>query len=153
MRKDYLEKIADHLESGQLGHKVFDFNRFNCSFNEAGFIEKPQGNVCGTNGCAIGEFPILWPDLWEFNAAGGLLRVGLKDRSVVKENPFYEISHAAAFLGVSNSEAFALFSPQDEFDVDPHPWNNSLIFGSATKEEVAAHIRRFISWKEAGNSL
>jgi len=57
MNTDKLFELADHLESGNLGHKHFHLTTFH--------TEDENGDPdCG---CALGECPFVWPDDWYFN--------------------------------------------------------------------------------------
>lgn len=54
--KNRLLKLAKHLRKGKLGHKKFNFEVLNRGKN----LEILSGNVCGYQGCAIGEMPIAF---------------------------------------------------------------------------------------------
>jgi hypothetical protein len=56
---DLLEKLGNHLMNGQLGHKNFDFSCYNMD-------DMKSVTDCGTNGCAIGELPIIEPTRFRF---------------------------------------------------------------------------------------
>lgn len=124
---DRLAKLAEHLEKGQLGHVRFDFSTINDT-------ESPH---CGTAGCALGELPIVWPNLWSWNYAG---LPTLKD---VGESIF---SGARIFFGLSSVETFHLFYPDEQLtDV----YGGKDLDDNATRYEVAANIRAFIEIKTA----
>lgn len=123
MNKERLLQLADHLEKGKLGHEVFDFRNIN--------IGNTEPNVCGTNGCAIGEMPIVWPD-----------KIVFSQNTVMElSSQKYGFSAAAHFFGIDlDDEAEFLFAPLERSDFR-HP---SMLYGRATKEHVAAHIRKFV---------
>ena len=116
-----LEKLAEHLERGQLGHKVFDFSTYNS--NGESSIYAPE---CGTNGCAIGECPILFPEDWKFDGYGMpiLLNGSIRD-----------------FFGIDPEQYRHLFIPYEQ---QPEKFGGKILDGSATRYEVAANIRAFI---------
>ncbi len=120
--KNRLLMLAKHLEKGKLGHKIFDFSVFNA--HENGWTCDPP--TCGTRGCAIGECPILFPKEWEFNG------VGLPQAKTMS-NP--------KFFGLNHYEYEFLFLP---FAFLP---DSDRLPGTATKEQVAAHIRAFVKRK------
>ncbi len=146
--KNRLLKLAEHLASGKLGHKKFDFGAYN--FSPFGTELKPYS--CGTSGCAIGECPIVFPRHWKF---GENTFPSLKSFS---DNEFGEATEKSGqiFFGITDDEYEDLFLPQDEKDEDfPYggqdeisPWNIRPIKENATRRQVAASIRRFVAWKE-----
>lgn len=85
MNKERLLKLAAHLESGQLGHAVFDFSKI--------------------KGCAMGELPVLWPDDWVFNRNGiPILRTKQDgDKSI--------IDGVEEWFDITNDERRSLFYP------------------------------------------
>ena len=124
MNKERLLKLADHLERGKLGHKKFDYSTFNgCD---------ATAHKCGTNGCAIGECPILFPNEWEFDKDGVPSLIESTGLTFGDINEFFELSL---------EEAEYLFVP---YSRHPKEGNKQAPFEDATKEEVAAHIRKFV---------
>jgi hypothetical protein len=138
MNLERLTKIADHLEHGNLGHQVFDFENYNDSPDSN---EAPVG--CGTNGCALGEFPIIFPNEWEF--IGRHINLKQQDRHTPTA------IQAAAFLNLESVEVHALFYPTGY--PKPHIYMeiNGIEFYqlpyNATRYDVAANIRKFINAK------
>lgn len=122
IRFDRLEKIAEHLEKGQLGHKVFDFMQYNEG--------KQDANGCGTNGCAIGEMPFIFPRQWIFDQDMPVLLGG--------ENVGVD-RNSCEFLGLSLGEFQHLFIPLFQ-----RPELGRMLCDAATRYEVAANIRQFI---------
>lgn len=122
-----LTKLANHLLSGKLGHKVFDFCGYNWSFNEAGEDVIPAG--CGTHGCAIGECPIAFPKQWRYYRGYPVLRGDLLARHT-KES-------GMEFFGLTFDEFCYLFTPM-----------RRGLPGTATRKQVARHILKFVKSKE-----
>lgn len=145
--KDRLLKLAAHLETGKLGHKIFNFDIIND-------IWEPK---CGTQGCALGELPIVFPDRWKFSSRGSVLMSAPSD---VESDicTFFSLSGVESdictFFWLSDEEYMLLFTPCEQYKKRPEwlpdpymPWYK--VTGSkAKKEEVAANIRRFVAWKE-----
>lgn len=131
MNKDRLLKLADHLDSGQLIHKKFDFR----IFNTAGTADNP----CGTSGCAIGECPAIF-DEWTFD---------INFYPALKENSDgWPLTDAETFFGLSAYQADILFTPSGMYDI--RTWHLKLD-RNATRFDVAKHIRKFVSEQEFAN--
>ena len=62
-----LEKLANHLLHGKLGHETFDFSKYNNG--SFGKYAEERLKYCGTAGCAIGECPFVFEE-WLFNSTG-----------------------------------------------------------------------------------
>lgn len=171
MNKERLIALAEHLEVGQLIHKVFDFNKLNTG--------STRENPCGSNGCAIGELPAIDNNWYfldaEFNyieyypACKNLpLKRSSEGHASYILNPSFE--HAAIYFELTMKEIDTLFAPsefenerdrehEDNSDSSSH-YEDSIylngnrlykLFGDATREEVAAHIREFVRLKELVN--
>jgi len=60
-----LQKLADHLRRGKLGHTTFDFSCINDGEPAQVTIDPKtltiKASGCGTSGCAMGELPIIFP--------------------------------------------------------------------------------------------
>ena len=125
MNVERLEKLAEHLESGQLGHEVFDFSTYNNSGEPS----------CGTAGCALGECPIIWPNKWRFDRDGA---------PIIKSKPFPH-SSATVFFKIDSDEAGHLFYPNKQ---KPNLYGGKELDETATRYEVAANIREFIKVKQ-----
>lgn len=127
IRFDRLRQLAEHLETGTLGHETFDFSQYNN-------VEK---NKCGTAGCAIGECPILWPKSWRFDSIG---LPYLKER---KE--FDPYRSGMEWFGIDSSEYCHLFLPEEQMTWE---FGGKHLNDNATRYEVAANIRAFIGRME-----
>lgn len=131
--KDRLLKLAAHLETGKLGHKIFNFDIINDTW-------EPK---CGTQGCALGELPIVFPDRWKFSSQGTVFMSAPPEGRRVTEPDGK--SDVRTFFSLSDEEYMLLFTPCEP---DPYmPWYK-VTGSNAKKEEVAANIRRFVAWKE-----
>lgn len=128
--KKRLLKLADHLESGKLGHKKFYFG----AYNRDRYLDDPKPYSCGYMGCAIGECPIVFPRDWQFNAAA---EPGLRNGGV------HELYAAQDFFSIERDEASALFMPDWK-----RWWTDSTLPVSATRKQVARSIRQFVAWKD-----
>ena len=121
-----LLKLAEHLESGTLGHANFDFRVSN--------IGETDKKGCGSTGCALGELPILFPKQWRFQAGCVILRIDSTG------DLFHD---SAAFFGIDLIDAERLFIPGVLC-----LWNDAVLYGKASRYDVAASIRQFVPWKD-----
>lgn len=119
---DPLLALAAHLESGKLGHPVFNI----AVYNDA---TRPE---CGTNGCAIGECPILFPDDWTFNEDGWPTLRGMEQADTMDSGMmFFDLDddeYAHLFIALNQSSALG----------------GKVLSFHATAAEVAANIRAFV---------
>jgi len=146
-----LEKLANHLLTGKLGHEKFDFAVLNTVKRDRnGYpIGKFNDNNCGTMGCALGELPIVDPKNWTFERQGDwrdpyLVKLGKGTGS---------FKSAEVYFGITDIEADSLFQAGEE-----SPWlsGKQKIDGlspMAKKETVANSILKFIDWKKAGGTF
>lgn len=133
MNKRRLLKLARHLESGNLGHKKFDFDNYNRA-KTGGYVPYK----CGYAGCAIGEMPILFPDEWRFDNDGFPVLKG-KD---VFEMP---IDSGVEFFEISDGEYSHLFVPNNQL---PFRYGGDFLSDNATPKQVASNIRAFVKKME-----
>ena len=125
--KSRLLKIVRHAEKGILGHKVFDFSTVN----------DHTPNKCGTNGCLIGEMPIIFPKEWYFGEEG-YPRLFNDDDFGISERMRY-------FLGIDYSAINHLFFPNHQLT---DLFNGEILGRNATRYEVAKNIREFLKLVE-----
>jgi hypothetical protein len=161
MNKERLLKLADHLEFGVLGHSIFDFSYLNLG-------KVNPKNLCATNGCAIGECPIAFPEDWEFRQ----IWQGTEPLPILKgikldidSNASLAFKSAQEFFDLTIGESDILFLPSDwqnkddrnDEDIGDVTDSEGLIikgkrierqFYNVTKEEIAKHIRYFVELKE-----
>lgn len=131
-----LEKLAEHLEKGNLGHKKFDFSTFN--LGPRGQHTGPTvSNRCGFSGCALGECPIAFPDDWKFDLWGDPALAGGHDYQM-------PIACSRSFFGISETEAKHLFVPEYQ---NPAILGGKHLGNGATRYQVAANIRAFLKIK------
>lgn len=141
--KARLLKLADHLESGELMHKEFNFTTWNRIEGKQQFGR----NGCGTMGCAIGECPMVFPESWEFRETNqdALIRFSPRLREDTKKsNP---LDDAKVFFSLADKEAAGLFLPYYH-----PPWGDKYCYlgRHATAAQVAGAIRKFVAWKDNG---
>ena len=139
MREDRLLILAAHLEFGMLGHEVFDFKVFNQNINN-----KPvKVGECGTKGCALGECPIIWPEYWKFKYAPVL-----KNLNFDADDHRATIQSAVSFFDITIYEVEVLFLPiHTLFPLEIGGKKIGLPKLSASRYEVAKHIKRFVELK------
>jgi hypothetical protein len=135
-----LEKLAKHLQSGKLGHKKFDFSAFNGNperNREYGYMDMvATPYTCGTNGCAIGECPILFKSLWKFDANG---LPALRGKGPANLWPEYS---AEIFFSLQHDECIHLFIPEEQAT---DRFGGCYLDEHATKKQVAKNIREFVA--------
>ncbi len=137
-----LEKVYDHLMTGELGHKKFDFNCYNNitdkdldkekykRFINVEHFKMSKINMCGTVGCAEGEFPIIWPKTFIFS--GNLIK------------HLGEVEEPYAWFGLEPEEYDHLFYPNSQ---NPKEHGGKKLRKNASKESVAANIKAFLEKK------
>ena len=130
MQKQRLLKLAQHLETGKLIHKKFDYRVLNTlGIDKYGnTIDTFDTKGCGTLGCALGECPGVFKG-WRFN----------NQRVPVYNTCDSATLSAKLFFGLSPNEVDYLFFPGE--DSNPLP-------DSSTRKRVARHIRDFVKRRE-----
>lgn len=140
--KKRLLKLAAHLRKGKLGHKKFDFDKFNADIRG----EEISVNICGFSGCAIGECPIAFPNHWKFSRIGVPVIKGCNpgSRFAIRNAV---LSSANRFFGLDDDAFRALFCPlalwekrHKDFDYLKPLFKVAKV----TKEQVAANIEAFV---------
>ncbi len=122
-RTDLLRQLAAHLRSDHRAHPIFDFNFFNSGYSEL------TPNVCGTRGCAVGECPAIWPEVWKWRRYDVVATITAENGKPYNvEN--YEA--AAYFFQITMNDSHFLFGGYE------CPLNSD-----ATAEDVADHIEKF----------
>lgn len=130
IRFDLLRQLAQHLKEGKLGHEIFDFSQYN---------NGSLGN-CGTRGCAIGECPVLWPELWIFHKVHG-------DPVLIKQGENTRMS-GMLFFGLSVDQYEHLFQPLSQ---DNESYGGDYLSGWASRYMVANNILAFCEELENEN--
>jgi hypothetical protein len=128
-----LNRLGRHLLKGKLGHKKFDFRFYNVHFLGNGKAEATP-KVCGTAGCAIGECPILFPDMWQFSDTGFPELRG--DRIIST------FGSAREFFGLEYFEFRHLFVPKAGHE--NRKTNPNQISGKASRKVVGRRILNFV---------
>jgi len=149
-----LAELRDHLRSGKLGHRVFDFTTYNKNVS-AGTYNEP-GPTCGTHGCAAGETPVLWPLAWRFNDKG--LPVLIDNQLIKSASDEYLDTKGRdgfammpthysliAFFGTTYDETVHLFYPRHQ---EPEKYGGVKLPDKATRFQVADNIDAFISFMQ-----
>lgn len=138
--------LAEHLESGELGHKHFTLDVWNSLYGNRQIC---LDHSCGTYGCAVGELPILFPEDWKFSYNGVPELVNLDKSNAYgnKRNPYDD---ARVFFALQRNsytepnpdENAEPFNPVHYlFDPD---WYRKYKDAPLSKERVAKRIRKFV---------
>jgi hypothetical protein len=137
---DRLQKLADHLEFGQLAHVEFNFADYNGIYSHAGVAVNRVGEApipgCGTVGCAIGECPAVFKQ-WTFRGNNICSAEPVLKDAKAFESPLIS---GARFFGLKLVEARHLFYPHAQLGI----YGGTPLARKATKEEVAKNIRAFL---------
>lgn len=156
MNKERLLRLADHLEGPEenLLHEQFDFSFVNYSGNGSKY-ERMGIKDCGSHGCAIGELPIVFPELeitfqfssiWPVhNQPSYTLMEVYQDFSYLG-GKYGFATLAQAVFDLSIFESLMLFAA--DHSLPPAPWQAVKLTVTATRFEVADSIRQFVAWKE-----
>lgn len=142
--KKRLLKLAEFLEN--LPTKKFNFGEI---------VEKfDQKNKCGTICCAVGWCPTVFPRDWtwvkdKYDPTKAWAYLKSEINANIEGLKYLDWSESASkFFGISLYEADDLFYPNR-----PRPWDNyKELHETATPKQVAKSIRKFLEWKEAGNT-
>jgi len=123
-----LVKLYHHINNGKLGHKKFDFSVINEDVDIDYGDMCVELNTCGTNGCAMGELPILFPKYWEFHNSGIRYKI---NNEVTSETEYKMFQY---FFGITEHEEQHLFVPYGQ---SPEDYGGKSLSGSASRKEVA----------------
>lgn len=147
-----LQKLANHLRRGKLGHPVFDFSCINGGVGQCEVDPKTlkvAAKPCGTNGCAMGELPIVFPKDWAYpdpdiDYTDGVLNITVAQTPeyIRGDTPRHEFSQEVAnFFGISQDAVDHLFYPDAQ---DPRTYGGKHLKSNATRLQVAKQIEAFI---------
>jgi len=134
IQENRLLKLAQHLETGKLGHKKFDFSIIS---------EGPRRrNGCGTAGCAMGEMPIVFPRAWKFEDPNAYRPIICRMSGINKglNTGFRE------WFGITTIESDHLFLPGHQ---KPRLFGGRSLDVHAKKSSVAKNMRAFIEKKHS----
>jgi len=132
MKKVTLEMLADHLMTGDLIHKEFDFNIYNSALR----LENSRIAYCGTAGCAIGELPALSDDFYFTNTG----RLACNSMPVAAKHET-TIGLISKYFKIPEKTARHLFVPLEQ---DINQFGGKKLDTDATKEEVAENIYAYL---------
>ncbi len=151
-RLDLLELLIDHLENGKLGHNTFDFSAFNkfvkWDDDELELIDddsqfEENYYSCGTNGCAMGELPILFPDKWLF-VKDEVLLIRKTITSLKSANKISSYDDATLFFQIPISDVYSMFHP---YWYDTLSYQDKPMSKDSTKKEVIENMKKYIEYK------
>lgn len=148
-----LEAVIKHLRTGQLAHVKFDFSFINFD---------PQATTgCGTAGCAYGEFPVIFPEDFDFvnpTKHRNLIDGGTVDVGDILNKSTYATSLAEnvpKYLGLSRHAASVLFDTCPMLTMAEGVAKLTRLCGiaplhaKATRYEVADNMQTFLDWAKA----
>lgn len=137
IRFDRLQQLADHLRYGNLGHAKFDFSVLH---NKATLFQKFRGH-CGSNGCAIGELPMVFPAHFSY-------RKGADGSPQIHQTGVGFLLKRAMicnFFQITNEDLEHLFYPNGQITSQLPPRRSSLKLDKfSSREDVAENIEWFI---------
>lgn len=136
-----LMALADHLRNGELGHEQFDFSCYNLE----GKGECAESIDCGTNGCAMGELPIIFPEYWRFRYNSVILLENPRLNHLRAAEAFFGLVPASSEYEIWDTDYGALFIPKSK----RIPWAPTMLDYHAGKEEVADGIETYVRWRDA----
>jgi len=141
-----LAQLAKHLAEGKLGHAVFNFGIWNGDIDSQTLSSVVTPHVCGTQGCAVGEAPILWPFDWTFDLGGKPLLTKYLSESDSGWAGNYSVSltSAADWFDLTVDEADQLFAPHAEEMGRYYFWGGPVLTSNASKEAVVNNLIQFI---------
>lgn len=141
MKTELLLQLADYLDAGQFLHKEFNYK-----YVDDGPITE---NGCGTAGCALGELPGCFPDLWEYREIYGRISPVLIGFEALRKKSSTHgtgiISAASIFFDIPEDFTRHLFTPEYQ---RPVKYGSSLLYEDATPSQVAQHIRDSVHGRE-----
>lgn len=139
-----LLKLANHLKSNKLGHKRFSFKVTNIFVSPSGEIQESIPYKCGTNGCAIGECPIVFPKDWLFSKGADPVLRRFKEQDISWQ--WYAIRPSIMeFFGITDEESKHLFMPDEQM---PVRYGGVKASETASPKLIARNILAFIKKKE-----
>lgn len=148
-----LEAVIKHLRAGQLAHAKFDFNCINYD------PQAPTG--CGTAGCAYGEFPVIFPEDFDFVNPTKYRNLIDGDLAAVGDI-LNKTTHATRmgesipeYLGISRHATSVLFDTGTNLAAREGVAKLTRLCGiaplhaKATRYEVADNMQTFLDWAKA----
>ena len=142
IRFDRLSTLAQHLEKPQaeLARGVFWFAVIAQDLEEEPALIRGEEISCGTAGCAMGELPLLFPEIVSWSLSGAV-----RWADDPASDP--DLSQVCGeIFGLSPVETSHLFWPNAQ---RPDFYGGLRLGEDASKDEVAANIRAFVSKMQA----
>lgn len=134
-----LEKLADHLLHGKIGHEVFLFGSINGGDFLKGKYTDKRLRACRVYGGPIGECPFVFEE-WFFDGYGEPMISSVPEGAAVK----YSTS-AMIWFSISEEANRHLFYPRSQISRLYNNCFDGIYLGhDAPKEKVAENIYRFI---------
>jgi len=153
MNFERLITLAEHLQKPAEDRLHEEFN-FHC-VNRAFLVGTPRKTIkgipaCGSEGCAIGETPFLWPELVQYHPDNPALfsLLGCDDYDEDRELSYIRVGQCLFSLSFGDSDT--LFTPNRERYWMPkeNQWNLTR----PTASEVADSILAFVAYHREKNN-
>jgi len=136
IRVGRLRKLAKHLRSEHRVHKKFYFDKL-----AQGEINK-KGNYCGSVGCAMGEFPAVWPNEWRWdNSMSGFITIFRVLHKSQNANEYTNYDIMADFFSITDDQISHLFVPDSQNIIN---FGGKKLDVNTTAKQVADNISAFI---------
>jgi hypothetical protein len=163
IRVDRLLKLAEHLESGKLGHRRWEmgsYNGYNALHNDDGWRKDSRGwrvhpelvdiregydkDGLGVEGNAIGEFPIVFPEDWHFQYCGHVYKAIYFPSLKGKNEDEYPRVHedVSEYLGIGYDLIFHLFCVGLQ---ECERYGGKELEDDSTAKDISYNIREFIN--------
>ena len=140
VHKKRLLKLADFLD--KLPPEKFDFDKIVYG------SELPNKTLsCGSVGCAIGWCPVVFPRLVMYEQYDTDSDSGIRVKHRISGYDNYRYIARELFGVNPHREAFALFSPGWDGDMEREVLGLPDIGSDATPKQVAKNIRKFVAIK------
>ena len=150
-----LKKLADHLQTGKLGHDVFNINVYNENpvptpienSPDSDYIPSTEADYhegCAVMGSAIGECPIVFPAEWVF-AKSNDGPLGISYTPVLRDIPNISMNSpivsAFHFFQIAYPEYEHLFTAHNQA---PLKLGGGFLRINAKPQDVAFNLYEFI---------
>jgi len=134
IRVGRLRKLAKHLRGTHHAHKKFNIRKLANG-------EFAHGEYCGFSGCAIGEFPVLWPKEWSWkpDSEPFWYNMAIIHKSQKRCSTNYNV--IAEFFSITREQVVHLFDSTGQMVIK---FGGRMLDRYATAEQVADNIDAFI---------
>ncbi len=145
IRIDRLKELRDFTLNES--PKIFDFSTWN---SKNSIWKTALGIRCGTNGCLLGNAPLVWPNEWEYGMEMGSDNKKCKWAPNLKSNRGVNsvLASGVEWFGISMAQAEHIFQVNKQvsmFGNTPH----IVLKGDASLQDVITVLDRFIAWAES----